>query len=1257
MSARLFLLGKWLFISVVALIVLVSVTVSVLVYSSFGLSLVLWSAEKIAPGLNIDSGEGKLGDIFSLHGISYLDKSANIDLKVKDITLSLDASRLFQPAIMLDNLAVNGLSLKLKSSQSTTGNNDSSQTSMNDITSPLPIEIKHAQLNDIDIIVDDMSAHWDTLSTGLAWRGSKLILSPTQWQGIIAQLPPVDKTSQPVSQTKPDPFSYSGLDLPDIVLPLAVNIPQFTAKDIKIIQGDQAHKIDSVELDVSGKKSKVIINQLNLKLPQLRSSFKGEATLSDHYPLSLAAHAEYLDDPIKGQIVDVRAKGSLADLSLTLIAQGAVETETYVDLFLTQPDLPFKVSAQNSHGYWSVAGKEQYRFDVKTLTAAGNLKNYQFAADADVKGDGIADTTSNLQGQGTLTSVSLDKFVVFALDGEISGQLTANWENDITVSSQLLLRNFKPQAFAKGTPGVLNGDVMASARITQDSHWNVDVSKLDINGNIKGYPLTVKGLLAANSADKGIGVELRTPNLVVAHGPNNITLNGELADQWNLDAAIHVSDLSKSLAHAAGQFVGDIHLIGDQMTPRVDIMLRGSKVKWQDLFMAKQVALTGHVVSFTNPDVNLNLEVKSGSVPEQEFDLVSLLVSGGIAQHNLSLAVVAPKMNGKLLLDGELDKDFTVWNGKLTQVEFRHNREKLKLLDPVLLKADIVNRSTYIEPHCWGLDDASLCLVKQASVSAKNIQVAVALKSLSLLKLTRWIPNHPVTAQGTVNGSASIEWSKGGDAQLDSALNVSKGLINTNGEQGISIGWENAELTSKLRNGNLSNHAKVNLTDNGQFELNAAIPDVSTENKQIEGNIKLSQINLDFLQPLFGEYSKAGALINSNIALSGDLLHPKAQGEIKITDLQARGEMFPVEVQHGDILVSLAGYQANLTALINTPDGDVNIDGNADWADMSQWTVNSHVFADGLNVALPPMVKIKVVPDLTLSMNPDAAMVEGKIKLPWGRIKIEELPESAIAVSSDQVIVDQNWEPIEQKTLPFKVATNVEVDIGNDFLLQAFGLKGYLDGILKISQKENAPFVVGDVNITDGTYRSFGQDLIIQQGKVMMNGPITKPYVAITAIRNPDNIEDDVTAGIKVSGPADNPSVTVFSDPTMAQANALSYLLRGQDLTTENNGNDNNAMTTALIGLSLAQSGYIVGELGQAIGVQDLQLDTSGSGDGSQVNVSGYVLPGLQVKYGVGIFNSVGEFTVRYRLMRNLYVEAVSGLTSAVDLLYQFEFD
>lgn len=122
----------------------------------------------------------------------------------------------------------------------------------------------------------------------------------------------------------------------------------------------------------------------------------------------------------------------------------------------------------------------------------------------------------------------------------------------------------------------------------------------------------------------------------------------------------------------------------------------------------------------------------------------------------------------------------------------------------------------------------------------------------------------------------------------------------------------------------------------------------------------------------------------------------------------------------------------------------------------------------------------------------------------------------------------------------------------------------------------------------------------------------------------------------------------------MSQQAALSYLLRGQGL--ESDQSDSAAMTSMLIGLGVAQSGQIVGKIGETFGVSNLALDTEGVGDSSQVVVSGYVLPGLQVKYGVGIFDSIATLTLRYRLMPKLYLEAVSGVDQALDLLYQSSF-
>src|SRR5690606_36070339 len=152
----------------------------------------------------------------------------------------------------------------------------------------------------------------------------------------------------------------------------------------------------------------------------------------------------------------------------------------------------------------------------------------------------------------------------------------------------------------------------------------------------------------------------------------------------------------------------------------------------------------------------------------------------------------------------------------------------------------------------------------------------------------------------------------------------------------------------------------------------------------------------------------------------------------------------------------------------------------------------------------------------------------------------------------------------------------------------------------------------GEMNLVDGTFRSYGQDLQIRKGKLIFNGPVDQPYLNIEAIRNPDNTEDDVIAGIRVTGPPDQASATIFSQPGKPQANALSYLLTGRDLDSGSGGG--NPLASSLIGMGIANSSGLVTSVGEALGFEQVTLDTSGSGDNSQVTVSGYLSPKLQLK-------------------------------------------
>lgn len=71
-----------------------------------------------------------------------------------------------------------------------------------------------------------------------------------------------------------------------------------------------------------------------------------------------------------------------------------------------------------------------------------------------------------------------------------------------------------------------------------------------------------------------------------------------------------------------------------------------------------------------------------------------------------------------------------------------------------------------------------------------------------------------------------------------------------------------------------------------------------------------------------------------------------------------------------------------------------------------------------------------------------------------GRIVVEELPPSAIGVSKDQILLNADFEPLTDKErILFSVESDVNVQIGDDFQLSAFGLQGNLVGRLNVAQR------------------------------------------------------------------------------------------------------------------------------------------------------------------------------------------------------------
>ena len=289
---------------------------------------------------------------------------------------------------------------------------------------------------------------------------------------------------------------------------------------------------------------------------------------------------------------------------------------------------------------------------------------------------------------------------------------------------------------------------------------------------------------------------------------------------------------------------------------------------------------------------------------------------------------------------------------------------------------------------------------------------------------------------------------------------------------------------------------------------------------------------------------------------------------------------------------------------------------------------------------------------------PNNLEINGEVTIPYARVKVRDLPKGSISPSKDVILVEKQ---AEMQASPHTVALNLLLKVdplrSSEVKLDAFGLTTDLHGELRLKNNKSEIFGSGQVQLVNGRYRAYGQNLIIRDGDILFNSTLDRPFLIIEAVRDPDLTSGGVIAGLRIEGVAQNPAISVFSEPDMEQQQILSFMLTGRGIGESSGDSDNIILTNALLSLGLGQSENLISKVGNKLGFEDVNLDTSGQGDTTQLSLTGTIAPGVQLRYGVGVFDSISEVAIRYKLLPKLYIEAVSGLSNAIDIYYQFSIE
>ncbi|KAE9538254.1 translocation/assembly module TamB [Ursidibacter maritimus] len=1281
----------WLF---VILFLIIAIPVAFLATGK-GQQMALDFVAKQLQGLSFSKVEGSLQEGLRLSDAHYQIDGVDVQLGQADLHIGLNC--LLERKACLENLAVKNAVIAIDTSKLPASQPKESEP-LGKIELPIPVSLKQMTLDNVQVKVDDMDITLDHFHSGLSGEGSNLTLSPTLVKGLALSLPAQQAVSSEQKNTKKEneptqPVNWQEIKqkvsqplltkLDPIQLPIDLNIPEFKAEDIHIQQKTQdldgkmqeptslVH-ISEVELVAKSDSSSINLTTLSVKTDKGNISGKGLLTLSENYPLDwqLNANSPVLKEyGLPASQVNATVSGELfGKTELDIQTEGAVNAKINGFVKLAEPKTPLQLQIQSeqvNYPFIQEKGVDPLKLKNVALLLSGDLLDYQLETSLAMSGMKLPAGDLALKGKGGLTEFTLQDLNLNALQGKANLNGKVDWSNGVEWQSKLNVNGINTKALLPEWAAVLSGNLESSgyaARGEKGDEWAVNVSDIDMQGNLFQKNLQLKGELKSDSQTL-----LNVPNATLVYGENNIALKGILGEKSDFIAEIKAPSLQGLVPNLKASVNGNVKLQGKVTEPELNLDLTANNVSYEQ-FGLQHLTAKGKITTEKTIQGDVEIGLRGFKQGDIRIDDATLVANGSEANHSLKLTAKGEPVGAALQLTGKFDRSTQQWQGQLANIAIQSPVGEWKNDKALQISYDNRKIQADISAHCWHNAKVNICF-PQRFQAGKEGKVPFEIKQFDLATLQEFLEKESQIS-GIVAAKGDAAWFTNKAPQVNVELTSNAVKFSQKIDyRTFPITLSPVKIVANLSDNNLKLNTDIKIENNGRIYSELLMKDIANA-RALSGKINIEQLNLSLIKPLLTNGETVTGDINANLTLGGNALSPLLYGNLNLTGLNARSAMMPFDVTGGNLALNFNGASSTLKGNVQTKESNLLLEGDANWKKLDAWHTRVTAKADKFRLDIPSIAKVDVSPNIEVKATPKELVLSGNVDIPWARIEVEELPESAVSVSPDEVIMDgsvRNKLANKVATLPKNVPqtgsgmamkADITINIGNDVRLDAYGLKTDLYGMLKVRQGSKGLGLYGQVNLKNGTFASFGQDLVVRKGLISFTGLPSQPTLDIEAIRNPEAIEDSsIIAGVKVTGIADSPEVKLFSTPSMSQDQILSYILTGRGLEGSGDAGSGNSIAAALIGMSLSKSSKVVGGVGSAFGISDLNVTTAGIGDNTKVVVSGSLTPKFKVKYGVGIFAPLTELTLRYRLAPSLYLQWVSSVNQAVDLLYRFEFD
>jgi translocation and assembly module TamB len=777
--------------------------------------------------------------------------------------------------------------------------------------------------------------------------------------------------------------------------------------------------------------------------------------------------------------------------------------------------------------------------------------------------------------------------------------------------------------------------------------WTVDKLTADLTidrlqGELRGFPL-------AGSGSAGLeGKTLTVDALHLQSGSTYFQANGRAGNELDLTFQAKSDNLASLLPESSGVFQLQGTVSGSRDKPSLAMTLDGSKLTFQEYAMQSlkaevniDLADKGHIAA----------DLKAGGiyVQGQTINKAQLRVLGNREKHRMELSVASSPGNVQLVATGGVQK--REWQGDLSNFLLQTSQfGDWQILKPVNLH--LSGNNCEVSEFNLVHDQVRISLAgKWQQQGGWQLHGGVEHFSLQLLEewdlLTQKLGG-VLTASVMAEGQGTIP------EQAEIVVSVPDLSLTTEDEDGEirSWHWTGNDLQARLKNNEAHVTAQTLFQDGSVAKLEVSLGNCNDftkpEEMAIDGTLDLNLKDLSPLAPLSGYMVNGEGRFTGSCALQGTVARPSFQGKMVLEDGEIQIPDAGIVVQ--ELELSVAGdTTANRVGLtLVAGDGTLKAEGVVKQSQQKQWQADFTIQGtDFLAVDLSEYRAV-VSPDLHFVYGEAGTALNGTVTVEKARIAPTG-SRGTVSSSRDVVVVDADGEQ-EKKTLPLSL--DLEMVMGEEVEVDAFGVKGHLDGSLKISQEPGQIMTgLGSLNLRDGTFTFKGTSLKINRGLVFyQGGPLEDPGLDVQAGKE----VDDKVVGIQLTGSVSRMDMKLFSSPTMDDSDILAYLLVGHGMSTSNE-QEGSMLGAAAATLGIGKGGSFLSTIEKKTGF-DVSLAGGEKASDVSLVVGKKINKDLYISYGKGLTDSEGTFKARYNLKHGFSVETeTTSEAGGADLFWSLE--